>query len=59
MKPTKIMPYIVLLDDGKTKTYYAYRTERQAIKAAEGFKVGTNYKTAVFVSILKAKRGAK
>lgn len=57
MKPTKMLPYVVLLDDGKSQVTYTFRTERQAKKFAEGVQVGTHFKVAMYVSIKKGKRG--
>lgn len=57
MKPTKIMPYIVLIDSGKNQVTYAFRTEKQARRFFKDVQVGTNFKVGLYISIEKAKRG--
>lgn len=59
MKPTKILPYIVIVDDHQSRQVFSFRTERQAKKFFNDVQIGTHYKVSIFVSLLKGKRGGK
>lgn len=61
MKPTKMMPYMVVIFDPSSgeKSHYSFKTERQAQKFANGVQIGTNFKVGMYVSIKKAKRDFK
>lgn len=62
MKPTHIMPYIVVVVYDPTtqqKTHYSFRTERQANQFKEGTQIGTNFEVGMFISIEKAKGKTK
>lgn len=45
---------MVAVEDDKQISHYSFRTEKQAKKFAEGIKIGTTFKVAIYISIKKA-----